>query len=222
MIARCASPPKVLVQASTTAIYGDRHDEWVDETSPPGVGIPVDTATQWESAFHATADQMPRTRRVHLRISFVLGRSGGVLRMLSGLTRCFLGGAVGSGRQYISWIHIADLNRIFLRAIEDETMSGLYAATSPHPVMNQEFMRHLRRAHSRPWSPPTPAWAVRLGCFLMRTEPVLALTGRRVRPQRLLDEGFSFEFTDLPCALGDVIQGKTRQHRNAAKTSIDA
>jgi uncharacterized protein (TIGR01777 family) len=140
-----------------------------------------------------------------LRISFVLGPGGGVLGTLSRLTRCFLGGAVGTGRQYISWIHIRDLNRIVRRAIEDESMRGLYNATGPHPVTNAQFMRALRRALHRPWSPPTPAWAVRLGCFFMRTEPVLALTGRRVKPKRLLEERFSFMYPTLPEALKGAV-----------------
>jgi uncharacterized protein (TIGR01777 family) len=203
-INRCADPPAVLIQASTTAIYGDRADEWLHESSPPGAGIPVDTANQWEAAFNA--HPTPRTRRVHLRISFVLGPGGGVLGTLSRLTRCFLGGAVGAGRQYISWIHARDLNRIVLRAIENESMQGLYNATGPNPATNAQFMRALRSAHHRPWSPPTPAWAVRLGCFFMRTEPVLALTGRRVRPKRLLDEGFDFLYPALPAALPDAVR----------------
>src|SRR5205814_6042174 len=93
-IAQAAHPPRVLVQASTTAIYGDRGEEWVDESSPLGVGIPVDTATQWENAFAATASLMPRTRRVRLRMSFVLGH-GGVLKMLALLARFLAGGTVG-------------------------------------------------------------------------------------------------------------------------------
>jgi uncharacterized protein (TIGR01777 family) len=209
-INRCANPPRVLVQASTTAIYGDRHDEWLDDSSPPGTGVPVSTATGWENAFNAPTAQTPHTRRVHLRISFALGPTGGVLRTLSTLTKLFLGGAVSHGNQYISWIHITDLNRIFVRAIEDESMQGLYNATSPNPVTNKEFMRELRRAHHRPWSPPTPAWAVHIGCFFMRTEPVLALTGRRVTPKRLIGEGFAFAFTELAAALNDVIHQPPR------------
>jgi uncharacterized protein (TIGR01777 family) len=202
-ISRCSRPPKVWVQASTTAIYGDAGDRWCDECTPPGEGIPVDTATRWERAFDATPS--PQTRRVILRMSFVLGRTGGVLKMLAMLTRCFLGGSVGGGRQYISWIHIDDLMRMFVRAIEDESIAGVFVATGPTPVTNAQFMRSLRRALHRPWSPPTPAWAVHVGSFFLRTEPVLALTGRRVMPKRWLDGGFRFRFPKLDVALQDLL-----------------
>ena len=202
-IARCAQPPRVWVQASTTAIYGDAGERWCDESTSPGGGVPVVTATRWERAFNTTPS--PNTCRVVLRISFVLGRDGGVLRTLARLARFFLGGSVGSGRQYISWIHLSDLVRMFIRAIEDESIEGLYTATSPQPVTNASFMRSLRRAVHRPWSPPTPAWAVHIGSFFMRTEAVLALTGRRVTPKCWLDAGFVFEHTNLDAALDDLL-----------------
>ncbi|HEV2293009.1 MAG TPA: TIGR01777 family oxidoreductase [Tepidisphaeraceae bacterium] len=209
-IARSNHPPRVLIQATTTAIYGDTGDRWVDESTPPGYGVPPLTALKWEHAF--VAHPTPQTRRVTLRISFVLGRDGGALSMLSMLTRYFLGGAVGNGRQYISWIHIDDLTRLVVRAIEDETMAGLYNASAPNPVTNAEFMRELRRVHRRPWSPPTPAPLVRIGCFIIRTEPVLALTGRRVLPKRLADAGFSFRFPELRAALVDIVQTPAPAH----------
>ena len=203
-IAQSRNPPRVLIQAATTAIYGDTGDRWLDETTPPGYGVPPLTALKWEHAFatHPT----PHTRRVTLRISFVLGRDGGALSMLSMLTKCFLGGAVGSGRQYISWIHIDDLVSLVVRAIEDESISGIYNVATPNPVTNAQFMRALRHAHGRPWSPPTPAPLVRLGCFVMRTEPVLALTGRRVLPKRLAEMGFAFRFPELADALTDIVE----------------
>ncbi|MBC8107580.1 MAG: TIGR01777 family protein [Anaerolineae bacterium] len=194
-INRCANPPAIMIQASTTAIYGDRGDSICDETSPVGEGIPVDTATKWERAFASIPT--PRTRRVLLRMPFVLGRDGGVLKMLATMARCFLGGAVGNGRQYISWIHIDDLVRIKLQAIDHAQMSGLYIAASPNAVTNADFMRELRRAVLRPWSPPVPAIMVRLGCLFLRTEPVLALTGRRAMPRRLTELGFDFHHPDL-------------------------
>ena len=94
---------------------------------------------------------------------------------------------------------------LVVRAIEDESMSDIYNVASPNPVTNAQFMRSLRRAHSRPWSPPTPGPLVRLGCFVMRTEPVLALTGRRVLPKRLAEMGFGFRFPELAGALDDII-----------------
>ncbi len=202
-IAQAPNPPRVVIQAATTAIYGDTGDRWLDESTPPGYGVPPLTALKWEHALatHPT----PQTRRVTLRISFVLGKDGGALSMLSMLTKCFLGGTVGSGRQYISWIHADDLTSLVVRAITDESMSGIYNVATPNPVTNAEFMRALRRAHGRPWCPPTPAPLVRLGCFVMRTEPVLALTGRRVLPKRLQEAGFEFRFPAIEDALRDIV-----------------
>jgi uncharacterized protein len=198
----CRKPPEAWVQSSSLAFYGDAGDKVCDETSAPGHGIPVDTCLKWEAAFEESTT--PRTRRVLLRISFVLGHGGGALRMLKGLTQCFLGGAIGNGRQYISWIHETDMNRLWRRAIEDSTMSGLYNATAPNAVSNAEFMREMRRALHRPWSPPLPKWLVPLGCFFLRTEPVLALTGRHGVPARLMKEGFSFTFPHLHEALQNL------------------
>ncbi len=204
-----AKPPPVLIQASTTAIYGHTLDHWCDETQPPGHDTPgpgsavaVHTATQWEDAF--AAHPTPRTRRVLLRISFVLGRGGGALTTLATLTRWFLGGAAGIGRQYISWLHMDDLCRIVEDAIASPDMEGIYNVATPNPVTNAQFMRELRRALHRPWSPPVPAPLVKLGCFLMRTEPVLALTGRRVTPKRLIERGFKFMDEQLPFALRSI------------------
>lgn len=202
-IAGCKVPPTVLIQAATLAIYGDAGERTCDENCPPGEGIPPQTTVRWESAFNATPT--PGTRRVLLRISFVLGRDGGVLPYLAGLTRWFLGGAVGTGKQHISWIHIDDLCRVVQWAIEQPDVQGAYNATSPHAVTNAEFMRKLRRVLHRPWVPRTPAWFVHIGSFFLRTEPVLALTGRRGIPTRLLDEGFQFKHTDLHETLSKLL-----------------
>ena len=198
-LGKCQRPPPVLVQAASTALYGDAGKRPCAEDAPAGDGIPPETCIRWEAA---VADMRSPVRRVVLRISFVLtSDGGGALARLERITRCYLGGAIGSGRQWISWIHIDDFVRIVGRAISDPRMAGVYNVTAPDPRPNADFMRALRRALGRPWSPPTPAWAVHLGCWLMRTEPVLALTGRRAIPQRLLAEGFAFGHPDLDQAL---------------------
>ncbi len=106
---------------------------------------------------------MPQTRKVVLRIGFVLGHDGGALPLLSKMTKLFLGGAAGNGRQYISWIHLADLTAMFSAAVTDEKLSGIFNAVAPNAVTNAEFMRELRRTLHRPWSPPVPEFAVMLG-----------------------------------------------------------
>ena len=201
-ISQCKRPPGVWVQASTTAIYGDAGERLCDEQSPHGRGVPVETAAMWERAF--AENPTPHTRRVLMRISFALSSRGGVLQTLTNLTRCFLGGTVGSGRQYISWIHRRDLNRMFLWAIQRDGFAGVFNAASPHPVTNRQFMGELRKALRRPWSPPTPTWLVHVGSFFMRTEPVLALAGRRAPPARFSQLGFEFEFPHLRGALTDL------------------
>ena len=211
----CVVPPRVWVQASTLAIHGDAGDRWCDEEAPLGEGVPVRTARRWERAF--AESPTPRTRRVVLRISFVLGRDEGALATMARVARWGLGGAVGSGRQFVSWIHVADMTRVLMRAVEDAAMSGVYVATSPEPVRNETFMRQLRGVLGRPWAPRTPAWLVRLGCWVLRTEPVLALTGRRGDPRRLEEAGFTFRFPTLGEALADLYGGGERREPAAAR-----
>jgi len=195
-------PPRVWVQASATGFYGDTGDAACDETSPTGKDTLAEICRQWEGAFAAA--NAPKTRKVVLRIGFVLGSDGGALPVLGRLTKWFLGGAAGGGRQYISWIHLADLVRMFAAAVERENMTGTFNAVAPGAVTNAEFMRELRRALHRPWSPPVPAFAVRLGARLMKSEPSLALAGQRCVPGKFLEVEFPFQFSHLRAALENL------------------
>jgi hypothetical protein len=197
-------PPRVWVQAGATGFYGDAKDIVCDEDSPAGNDDLAGICVQWERAFNSAL--VPKTCRVLLRMGIVLGRDGGALSVLGKLTRWFLGGAAGSGRQYISWIHRADLNRMFIEVIEHVDLAGTFNVTAPNPVTNAEFMRELRRALHRPWSPPAPGWAVRFGSILMQTDPSLALAGCRCVPKRLLENGFQFQFPELRAALKDIYE----------------
>ena len=134
----------------------------------------------------------------------MLGPNGGFLGLLGRLTRWFLGGQVGNGRQYLSWIHIADLSRMVLASIENQELTGVFNATSPSPVTNAEFMCELRRALHRPWSPPVPEFAARIGSWLMGTEADLALVSQRCVPKRFQENGFNFEFPTLRQALTNI------------------
>ncbi len=202
---QCKQPPSVLVQAASLAIYGDPDDRICDETAPHGTGFSVEVCEAWEGAFFAGV-AAGEARRVALRIGFVLGRDGGALKPLANLARWFLGGAAGSGRQYISWVHIDDFSAMCRWAIENPQAQGAYNATGPAPATNAEFMRALRATLGRPWAPPTPAWAVKLGArFIIRADPDLALGGRRCVPRRLLDEGFAFRHTDLGASLRELL-----------------
>jgi len=197
-----SSPPPTWIQAASLAIYGDAGESICHDDAPPGAGFSVDVCQRWETEL--TTQDLPSTRIAILRIGFALAANGGALGRLAALTRLGLGGTVGHGRQYISWLHIDDLNRIFQCCIENQSAAGVYNATGPNPVTNAVFMAALRRALHRPWSPPAPSFAVRIGAYLMGTDASLALTGRRCLPTRLLDQGFSFQYTDLDECLQDV------------------
>jgi uncharacterized protein (TIGR01777 family) len=196
------TPSTVFVQAGGVGYYGDTGDQGVDETAPPGNDFPAEVCRQWEGAF--SAFDLPATRKVVLRLGVVLGRGGGALPVLEKLTRWFLGGAVGEGRQFLSWIHVVDLIQMFVSAIEQPQFTGVFNATAPTAVTNREFMRELRRALHRPWSPPVPTPFVRAGAWLMGSEGALALLSSRCVPRRFLEHGFQFQFPTLPDAFANL------------------
>lgn len=189
------NPPRVWVQMSTAHIYGDPPNVTCTEDSPFGYGLAPFVAKAWESEFsqHVLSTQ----RSVILRTSFVIGRDrgagGGALARLLMLVRFGLGGTVGKGTQGMSWIHEADMNRLFERALTDPSMHGPFIASSPNPVSQREFMRTLRRVVGMPVGLPAFSWMVRIGApLLMRTDPELALYGRYVVSKRLQEERFEF------------------------------
>jgi uncharacterized protein (TIGR01777 family) len=197
------TPPRVWVQMSTAHIHGDPPEAVCDEDSAFGWGLAPFVAREWEQAFARVLP--PTVRGVVLRTSFVLGKDGGALRQLRRAVRLGFGGTVGHGRQGISWIHERDLDRLFERAITDETMRGTYTATAPNPVSNAEFMREMRDALRVPIGLPAASWMVRLAApLVLRTDPDLALLGRYCVSRRLKEEGFEFLFPDIRSALHDL------------------
>ena len=158
--------------------------------------------------FHTSAS--PEQRKVILRTSFVIGRDRGAgcgaLARLLPLVRLGLGGTIGPGEQGISWIHEADMNRLFERALTDVNMQGAYIATAPNPVSQREFMRELRRAVGMPIGLPASRWMVRMAALLvLRTDPELALFGRYLVSRRLREMPFEFRFPELREALRDLV-----------------
>ncbi|TWU30188.1 epimerase [Bythopirellula polymerisocia] len=207
------TPPPVWVQMSTAHIYGDPPRAMCTEDSPCGYGLAPFVGKAWEEAFHASL--LPSQRGVLLRTSFVLGRNrgagGGALATLGMLARLGLGGKVGSGSQGMSWIHEADMNQLFERALTDGNMQGTYIASSPHPVSQIEFMRELRRDVRMPIGLPAFEWMVRIGArWLLRTDPELALYGRFVISKRLAEEGFEFQYARLRESLDDLLGNRKK------------
>jgi hypothetical protein len=198
-----AGAPAVWVQMSTLAIYGDRGDEVLDETAPVADGPPqmAGVARAWEEA----ATGAPAGRQVVLRTAPVFDPGTPALDRLAGLVRWGLGGRVGSGRQHVSWLHVADLLPIVRRALDEPALAGMLHATSPNPVRNTELMATLRSVLRRPPALPTPAPLVRIGAVLLRTDPALALTGRRCVPARLEQAGHTFSYPWLRPALRDLL-----------------
>ncbi len=207
---RAPTPPSVLVQTSAVGIYGNAGSRICSESSPHGIDYVAQVCDQWEGAFEAI--DVAALRKVILRLGIVLGSDGGFLQVMARITRFFVGGQAGDGRQFISWVHMNDLCGMFLASIEYPEVTGVYNACAPDPVMNRDFMRTLRDVLNRPWSPPVPPIAVRLGSWLMGSEGKLALMGQRVLPEHFLKQDFPFEFPTLRPALQDLLRPRAKQH----------
>lgn len=207
-LARCQAPPSSWLNASTGTIYRNAKDRPQTESDGElGSGFSVDVARAWEAALDAA--DTPGTRKIPLRIAIVLGPGGGAFRPFAVLARFGLGGHMGRGSQKFSWIHVEDLYRAvrFLHARTD--ISGPVNVASPDVVDNRELMRLVRRAYGARLGIPTPAWLLRLGAVLIRTETELVLKSRWVQPQKLIDAGFIFRQPELGRALLTIAKGKS-------------
>ncbi len=197
---QCKRPPLLWINASTATIYRHADDRPMTETEGEiGSGFSVDVALQWEKAFFDF--QLTNTRQVALRIAIVLGRDGGVMQPLKRLTRLGLGGKQGTGQQMFSWIHIEDLFQIILFFIKHKELEGVFNCSAPNPVTNQNLMTSMRKMLHMPIGLPAPAWLLKIGAVLIRTETELILKSRWVVPRRLLDAGFKFHYPILQDAL---------------------
>jgi hypothetical protein len=194
---RITRRPQVLVSASAVGFYGDRGDEVLNEDSERGAGFLADVCDDWELA----TDQAVRAglRVVNPRIGMVLAEGGGALTKMLLPFKLGLGGRIGSGRQWMSWIQLEDLVRVLCAAIDDESLSGPVNAVTPHPVTNSEFTRALGRALRRPTLFPLPAFAARLVMGKMADE--LLLASARVTPAKLTQAGFEFHSPEIKAGL---------------------
>jgi hypothetical protein len=203
-LARLSNRPRVLVAVSASGYYGDRGDEVLREESKAGSSFLAQVCQEWEAATRPAAESGIRV--VNLRIGFVLSRAGGGLAKMLPAFKMGVGGKIGSGKQYMSWIAIDDLVQIILFAITGENLNGAVNAAAPNPVTNLEFTKTLGRVLGRPAIFPMPTLAVRLAFGEMGQELLLAST--RLEPSRLLSAGYQFRIPQLEVALRHVLGRK--------------
>lgn len=196
---RVERKPRVLVSASAVGYYGDRGDEILTESSPPGDGFLADVCLQWEAEADRAAEFGVRV--VKLRIGFVLGKDGGALAQLAPVFRAFAGGRLGSGQQWMPWIHLADVAQLFIHAAENG-VSGVWNATAPNPVRNAEFARELASVLHRPALFAVPGFALRAAFGEMGPR---MLDSARAVPDAAFRAGYQFRYPDLGPALHNLL-----------------
>lgn len=199
-LAEAEPRPPVFVCASAIGIYGDRGDEELSEESPPGDDFLASVCRDWEAA--AVAAEPLGVRTIRLRTGIVLGTTGGALHHMLTPFRFGLGGPIGSGRQWMSWVHIRDLCQLILHAIESEDLHGPLHGTAPHPVRNREFARTLGRILRRPAILPTPRFLLKL--VLGEAADVLTAS-QRCLATKAENSGFQFDFPELERALRHLL-----------------
>jgi len=196
-LAHSSQPPKTFLCASATGYYGDRGDELLTEASPPGKGFLPEVSVEWEAACQPV--KAIGMRVVNVRTGMVLSRQGGALAKMLPLFRWGMGGILGTGDQFWSWITLTDLVSVIVRCLEDTTFSGPVNAVAPQPVTNREFTKELARAVHRPALVPAPKFLLRLAIGEMADDLLLAST--RAVPQKLQQADFVFEQPNLAGAL---------------------
>jgi uncharacterized protein (TIGR01777 family) len=200
-IRQAARPPAAFLSGSAVGYYGDRGNETLTETSPPGSDFLASLAKDWEAAANEVAQI---TRVALIRTGIVLDRQGGALAKMLPPFQMFVGGPLGSGTQYMPWIHKEDWVRLVSWMVTTDGARGPVNATSPAPVTNAEFSKALGHALKRPSLLPAPAFALRLA--LGEMADALLLSGQRALPVRATDLGFSFKFAHIDDALASVLR----------------
>jgi len=213
-LSQLARPPRLWMNASTATIYRHAFDRPMDELNgeiggeerevPSTWSFSIDVATSWEQSFFAA--NTPNVRKIALRSAMIMSPDrGGVFDQLLRLVRFGLGGAAGSGQQFVSWIHDSDFLRSIAYLIAHEELDGAITIAAPNPVPNREFMQVLRRAAGVAAGIPSSRLMLEVGAWLLRTETELILKSRRVIPCRLLQSGFVFQFPDWAGAARDLV-----------------
>jgi uncharacterized protein (TIGR01777 family) len=206
--------PRVLISSSAVGFYGDRGDERLTEASRPGDDFLSQLCQRWEAA--AARAELSGVRVVTLRMGVVLGSDGGALARMLPPFRFGLGGPIGSGRQYLPWIHLHDLNRIIARALVDERFRGPLNGVAPEPATSRTFAKALGAAVARPAWIPVPALALRT---IFGEAATVLLSSQRVEPDRLTALGFTWDFPTLDGALHDILTAR-RTNLSRSSTSV--
>ena len=200
-LANLAQPPKTLISASAIGYYGDRGDELLTETSPPGKDFLADVCVEWEKATDHAKEKGVRV--VNTRFGIILDKEGGALAKMLPPFRMGIGGRIGDGKQWMSWIALDDVIGALQFALTNDGLSGPVNFVAPNPVTNAEFTKALGRALSRPTFFPIPAFGVRLAFGEMAD--ALLLSSQRVKPTKLADSNYQFAYSNLESALRSIL-----------------
>lgn len=201
LLAGLREPPRAMLVASAVGIYGDRGDAVLDEASAVGEGFLADVCRQWEAAAQPAVDAGIRV--VHLRFGVALGKGPGALEKMLPVFRMGLGGKLGSGQQWMSWVSVEDVVGATLFALDRPELAGAVNVTAPEPVTNAEFTRALGRQLHRPAVFAVPAFALRLALGPMADEALLSST--RAVPKKLAEAGFQFQHSKVEAALAAAL-----------------
>ncbi len=200
-MAKADGGPRTLISASAVGLYGDRGDEVITESTPPADDFLATVVAAWEAA--AEPARTAGIRVVHPRLGIVLDPDGGALQKMLPLFRLGLGGRFGSGEQYWPWVAIDDVSGMIRWALENDDVEGAYNVTGPNPTTNAQFTEVLGEVLGRPALLPVPAFGPKL--ILGELADALLFNSQRVEPTRLLEAGYTFEFTNLGPALRQVL-----------------
>jgi len=203
-IKHARNKPEVIIQGSATGYYGSRGDEQLTEISRKGTGFLADVVEQVESTMKKM--KSGDTRIVFIRTGIVLERESGILSRMMLPFRFFAGGPPGSGKQWLSWIHLEDEINAIRFLLENKEAEGIYNLTAPDPVTMKEFCSIMGKAMKRPSWLPVPAFALKILFGQMADETIL--TSQRVLPQRLLEAGYNFKHNNLENALSDILKNR--------------
>lgn len=202
----CEQPPPLWINASTATIYRHAEDRpMTEENGDIGEGFSVEVGKAWEQALFGF--KLPKTRQAALRIAIVLGE-GGVMEPYKNMVRFGLGGKQGNGKQMFSWIHIEDLYRMVLFIKDHEELSGVFNASAPNPVTNEQLMQSMRKAMNQKLGLPAAKWMLKAGAVALGTETELILKSRWVLPERMERAGFQFTYPVLDGALEQILSKK--------------